>query len=151
MDRYAAVGQKTTTTTSFATALALTAPSSGMRRARTYEFMLSASGAPADNVLNWLVQKCTTAGTGTGVSEVPLDEAAAAASIVAEENHSAEPTYTSALIVFQQSINQRGTFRWVASPGGELVIPAVANDGFGWQVKSPAYVGESEVTSMWAE
>lgn len=113
----------------------ITAPGSGMRRFRVYFMQLGAEGDAADNEFLWTLQRCTTAGTRTSVTPIPLDMADAAAATTAGENHSAEPTYTANEILLNVPLNQRATYQWMAPPGGELVVPATANAGLG--LKTP--------------
>jgi hypothetical protein len=110
---------------------ALTAPGAGARRAKIYDLMFGSEATPADNAFLWQLQRCTTAGTaGTNPTPNPLDPADAAAVTVAGQAHSVDPTLTGGALPLTVALNQRATFRWVAAPGGELVIPATANNGF---------------------
>lgn len=113
----------------------ITAPGSGMRRFRVYFAQFGSEGDAADNEFLWMLQRCTTAGTRTGVTPIPLDPADAAAATTAGENHSGEPTYTANEILLNTPLNQRATYQWQAAPGCELVVPAVANNGLG--LKTP--------------
>jgi hypothetical protein len=45
--------------------------------------------------------------------------------------YSVEPTYTANAIMLMWAQNQRATFRWVAAPGGEIILPAVVANGIG--------------------
>jgi hypothetical protein len=103
------------------------------RRLKIYDLMLGSEATPADAALLWLLQRCTTAGTVTGVTPQPLDPADAATESDAGENASAEPTYTANAVQLAIALNQRATFRWVAQPGGEIVTPATASNGVGIQ------------------
>lgn len=116
----------------------LTAPGSGMRRAWIYFVQYGCQGDADDNEFLWVLQRCTTAGTRTAVTPQALDPADAAAVTTAGENHSAEPTYTSNAILLNTPLNQRATYQWQAPPGGELVIPATANNGVGIQTPTSA-------------
>lgn len=120
-------------------------------RVRLYDFMVGAGGTPADNVLNWTLQRSTTAGTLTAVTPQALDSADPAAEATAGENATVEPTYTAGAELAEFPMNQRATYRWVAAPGGELIVPATANNGLGFQVRSPAYTGTAEVTFHFEE
>ena len=142
--RFATTGGKVTTTTGLKTAVGVTG-GTGLR-IRLYDFTVSAVGTPADNVLRWVVQRSTAAGTLTAITPAPLDSADAAAEATAGENHTVEPTYTTATELFDNAVNQRATYRWVAAPGGELIVPATASNGIGFQVLSPAYTGQSDAT-----
>ena len=79
-------------------------------------------------------------GTSTAVTPIPLDPADAATESDAGENHTIEPTYTAGSILLAVGLNQRATFRWVASPGGELVYPATASNGLGVQTPTMSAV-----------
>lgn len=105
------------------------------RRSKVYDLIFGSEGTPADNAFQYVLQRCTAAGTSTGVTPSPLDPADAATETDAGENHTIEPTYTAGAVLLSISVNQRATFRWVASPGGELVYPATASNGIG--IKTP--------------
>ena len=109
----------------------ITADATRPRRFKLYDLLVGSEASPADNPFLWNVQRVTAAGTSTAVVPQPLDPADAATEMDAGENHSIEPTYTSAAILLQIPLNQRATFRWVAAPGGELVAPATASNGLG--------------------
>jgi hypothetical protein len=63
------------------------------------------------------------------VTPEPLDQADAAAVSVAGSNFTVNPTLTANLLPLSIPLNQRASFRWVAAPGSEIVIPATANNG----------------------
>lgn len=107
----------------------LTAAAASPRRAKVYDLIVGAEATPADAASLWSVQRCTTAGTaGTNPTPNSLDPADTLAStIVAGQAHSADPTGTTELLTIP--LNQRSTFRWIAAPGSELVIPATASNG----------------------
>lgn len=113
----------------------ITAPGSAMRRFRVYFAQFGCEGDAADNEFLWTLQRCTTAGTRTSVTPMPLDPADAAAATTAGENHTVDPTYTANEILLNTPLNQRATYQWQAAPGGELVVPATANAGLG--LKTP--------------
>lgn len=109
----------------------MTADGTRPRRARIYDIMFGSEATPADAALLWTIRRCSAAGTSTAVTPQNLDPASATTEYDAGENHSVEPTYTAGAILLNVPLNQRATFRWVAAPGGELVMPATANNGFG--------------------
>ena len=100
------------------------------RRAKIYDWMFGSEASPADNAFLWQAQRCTTAGTNTGVTPQALDGADAATESDAGENHTVDGTLTSAAILLSIPLNQRASYRWVAAPGGELIVPATASNGF---------------------
>ena len=110
------------------------------RRGKWYDIILGSEATPADNAFKYTVQRCTALGTSTAVTPQPLDSADAATESDAGENHTIEPTYTANAILLAVGLNQRATFRWVASPGGELVYPATASNGLGVQTPTSSAV-----------
>jgi len=152
MDKYAATGmQDVVTVAPGDTALHVFNPSN-LTRAKLYELIFSQGGTPADNVIQWLVRRSTVVGTeGAGVVPAPLDSDAPAAQLDGAEDHTVEPTYTAATELLDFDLNQRATFRFVAAPGGELWIPAVADEGIGMTPISGAYAGIASVTAHWEE
>lgn len=109
----------------------VTAAAASPRRAAIYDLMLGSEAAPADNPFLWQLQRCTTAGTaGSSVTPNALDTADPASTTVVGQAHTVDPTLTANAIPLTIPLNQRATFRWVAAPGGELIIPATASNGF---------------------
>lgn len=120
-------------------------------RPAIYDIVFGSNATPADNALNWLLQRYTAAGTATAVTPQPLDPDDPAALASAGEDHTAEPTYTSNAILLNISANQRSTQRWVASPGGELKCPATAANGLGLQPVHASFTGEVQATMHFEE
>jgi len=131
MAKYAIDYQRTASTTG--SVGSIVADATRPRRIKLYDLMFGSEATPADAALLWTLQRCTAAGTGTSVTPQALDPADAATEADAAENHTIEPTYTAGGILLNIPLNQRATFRWVAAPGGELVAPATAANGFGLQ------------------
>lgn len=127
--RYAIDGQDTNTAGT--SILGLTSAST--IRPKVYDLVMGSDATPADNAGEYVLQRYTAAGTLTSVTPRPLDPADPAALASAGEAHSSEPTYTANIIMLQWAQNQRATFRWVAAPGGEIVLPATAANGVGVQ------------------
>lgn len=128
--RYSIDGQDTNTAAT--TILGLT--SAATVRPKIYDLIMGSDATPADNAAEYVLQRYTAAGTSTAVTPQALDPGDPASLCSAGEAHSAEPTYTANAILLQFALNQRATFRWVAAPGGELVLPATAANGVGIQV-----------------
>jgi len=101
-------------------------------RPKIYEFVWGSEGTPADQAARYIWQRYTAAGTSTAFTPVAIDPVDPAALAAAGFNHSAEPTYTSNAIIFSMPLNQRASFRWIAAPGKELVLPATAANGAGF-------------------
>lgn len=121
-------------------------------RPAVYDIMFGHGGTPADNVIRWEVPRATTSATGAAVVENALDPAWAALNLaVCEEEVTAGPTVTANSQVLDFDLNQRATFRWVAAPGGEILLPATAANGVLFNASSAAYTGIARATIMWQE
>lgn len=120
-------------------------------RPAIYDVIFGSNATPADNALQWLLQRYTAAGTSTSVTPQPLDSEDPAASATAGENHTDEPTYTSNAILLNISANQRSTQRWVASPGGEIILPATSANGVGVQPVHASFTGDVQSTIHYEE
>lgn len=121
------------------------------RRIAVYDFTVGSEATPADNALVHTAQRFTAEGTGTSVTPMPLDPADAAADATALENHTIEPTYTSNEILWKIAANQRATYRWVAAPDGELIIPATDENGIGWFTTHASFTGVVNVMAHFEE
>lgn len=98
-------------------------------RPRVYDIVLSSPSTPNDYSAEFLLQRFSADGTGTSVTPQKLDFDDRAAVATSKHTYTAEPTLTANEILLQLAHNQRATCRWVAQPGSELVIPALAGDG----------------------
>jgi hypothetical protein len=101
------------------------------RRARVYDVMFGSEATPADAALLWQMKRFSAAGTTTAVTPQNLDPASFTTEFDAGSNATIEPTYTANAFLLNVPLNQRATFRWVAAPGGEMIIPATASNGIG--------------------
>src|SRR5262245_8644282 len=124
------------------------------RRCRVYDFIISSNASPADSTCRYEFQRITAEnGTpgGTALTPRPLDPADAAATNKPREAVTGEPTYTAGEYLCRPAVNLRSTFRWVASPYGELLTPAVADDGVGIQADTPSPSAFSATATMYFE
>lgn len=97
-------------------------------RPNIFDIVISSNATPADNSGEYALRRTTTAGTaGSTFTPVALDPGDPASLATFNVNHSAEPTYTANSDLLHFATNQRATFRWVAAPEGEIVLPAAAN------------------------
>lgn len=122
---------------------ALTAAASNPRRYKLLETTFGAAEAtPADNAFVWEFQRCTTAGTaGSAVTPGSIDPGdTVAATTVCGQAHSADPTLTANQVLESIGLNQRATFRWVAIPGYEIVVPATASNGLAFRTPTSSAV-----------
>lgn len=146
MARYAVSNAQGTTqanTTTYKTQIDLTAATGAttLRKAWIYDVMFGADGTPADNAMAYKLDRQTSTGTRTSATPAPLDSGDAAALITAGVCTTIEGIITSATQLLEVGVNQRASYRWVAAPGGELVVPATNVAGIGLRSKSPAYTG----------
>lgn len=136
-------GTSQVNTTTYKTQADITAATGAttLRRAWVYDVMFGADGTPADNVLVYKIDRQTSTGTRTAIVPPPLDFGDAAALIVVGVATTIEPIVTATTQLIEIGVNQRASYRWVAAPGGELIVPATNVAGLGFRSKSPAYTG----------
>lgn len=134
-------GSEQNLTTTYKTLWDITAATGAttLRRAWIYDVMFGADGTPADNVLVYKLDRQTSTGTRSATVPPPLDSNDAAILITCGGNTTIEPIVTAATQLIELPVNQRASYRWVAAPGGELIVPATNVAGIGARAKSPAY------------
>lgn len=119
-------------------------------RPMVYDIIVgSGTVSPADNACRFQIQRSTTAGSTATTSITPqaIDPGDPAATATCfQGTYSTNPTLTASAFLLNWSQNQRATFRWVAAPTSELVIPATANNGIA--LVTPAH-GGSTTTWEW--
>lgn len=134
------------------------APVIQLRRSRVYDLLVGTVGTPADNSMYWSFQRATAgstpayAGYASSIA-LALDGADAVSALSVVTNSSIETayTYTATNYPWYVGVNQRASYRWVAAPGSEIVLPATSSAGGGLRVRSPAYTGGASATVMWSE
>ena len=112
-----------------------------------YDILMGASGTPADNALVYDLIRITATGTGTTVTGEPLDPGDPTALVLGEEDTTIEPT-TAGIALIEIPVNLRASYRWIAAPGSEIVVAAVAGEGLAFRSESPAYIGQTEATLL---
>lgn len=145
--RYAIDGSKTNTNNE--TILALEGGTA--IRPKIYEWSVSSRATPADEACGYQLERFTADGTSTSVTPQALDPGDPAATATAGENYTAEPTYTANAILYAVNVNQRATFRWVAAPGSEFIIPATSGNGIGLVAATPTSAFAVEATILFEE
>ncbi|MCC6419933.1 MAG: hypothetical protein IT429_16990 [Gemmataceae bacterium] len=120
-------------------------------RPLVYDLLIGSAATPADNAIEWYIQRSTAAGTATSVTPQPLDSGDPAATTAAGEDHTAEPTYTSNAILWRLALNQRASHRWVADPDGGLLVPATSNNGLGLYPVHASFTGLVSATMHFQE
>ena len=105
----------------------------GAHRFRVYDFTSGFTlASPSDNLLTATADRFGTTDDGTGDAETPapLDTADAAWAGNCLVNHSVEPaSYLTTEVWGPIAQHMRATYRWVAAPGKEIVMPDTANTG----------------------
>lgn len=147
-----AINSQQNLTTTYKTLVQINAATGAttLRRGWVYDIMVGIDGTPADNVINWIVNRNSSQGTGTTHVPTPLEQGDAACLLAGRVNHTIEPIVTDQTGLLQVAVNQRASYRWVAAPGGEFVVPAVDVNGIGVRAKSPAYASTGTASmSFW--
>lgn len=138
MANYAAILRRTASAT--LSLGGISADATRPRRGEIYDVALGSEAAAADNPFLYIFQRFTAPGTSTSFTPVALDPADAATESDVGYNHTVEPTYTASALLLEIPLNQRATFRWIATEGGRLVYPATASNGIGIQTPTSSAV-----------
>jgi len=105
--------------------------SATMAAAKIYEFSVGPHANSADN--DYTIRAIRTSSTGTFTNSItpsPLDAKAGAAVTLCKNTSSAAAT--TGVELGRWGFHMRGGYRWVAIPGGELVIPLTFSNGIAW-------------------
>lgn len=116
-----------------------------------YDAVFGFGSTPVDASARIEVIRQTTSATGSAAQENAIDPGAPAAIVATEEEITAGPTVTANTQLLDFDLNTRATFRFVAQPDGELVIPATANNGLLFNASSGSYAGIARTTVHWEE
>lgn len=100
---------------------------STMAAAKVYEWALGPGANSADNTYGVRAKRQSTAGTWTAATPSPIDAKAAASVTTAGTISTAAGT--AGVVLGQWGFHMRGGYRWVAIPGGELVVPLTFSNG----------------------
>lgn len=140
-------------TTTYKTLFSLTAATGAttLRRGKIYDVLIGANGTPANNAMTFKLDRQTTVGTGTAALPTPLDPGDAAALLTGTANNTIEPTVTANTQLLVIGINQQASYRWVAAPDSELIVPATNVAGIGVRALSPAYTSTVMTTVQYLE
>ena len=143
--------EQPTATTYVGAILGVTGANSAPRRVKIYDILIGTNGTPADNFMEWTVDRVTLASTATAATPLPLDTGDAAAVSTCTINSSTFGTITAKSQVFYIGVNQRASYRWVAAPGSELVSPATSSAGFQLRTRSGGYTGTATGNILFQE
>ena len=119
------------TNTASASAPLLDIRSTTTIRPKVYDLTCGSDATPADQATKYALQRSTTIGTTpvTSITPQTLDPGDPASLMPATQQGTwaANPTLTANAFMLQWAQNLRATFRWVAAPSKEIVLPAAAN------------------------
>ena len=120
-------------------------------RPKIYEFDFGSHATPADQASEVNITRYTTAAPtgGTTPTAAVLDPGDPAAVAITYAN--ATGGCTMSTVLFTIAVNQRASFRWVAAPGKEFVIPATQYNGAGIQVTAQTTAYNVDDTLYWEE
>jgi len=127
--RYSVNGNATNTASS--TLPLITLISTPAVRPQLYDLILGSDATPADNAAKYVIQRCTAAGTaGSSITPQAIDPGdPAAVTTSGLATFSVGPTLTASAFMLQFAHNQRATFRWVAAPQSNIILPATSANG----------------------
>lgn len=101
---------------------------STMAKAKLYEWSIGPGAAAEDSNYTVSIVRVTAIGTVTTVTASPVDSGQGAAITIGSRAQTAGSN-TKGVTLGSWGFNQRGGIRWVAVPGGELVVPGTFLNG----------------------
>lgn len=121
-------------------------------RARIYDIIVGSDATPADVATKFRVIRGTVSGTaGTTFVPTALDPADPASLMSFKIGTFSGQTKTANSQMLEIALNQRATFRWVAVPDSELIIPATADNWIGLESISSTGTPNCNTTFLWQE
>jgi len=148
MRRYAADGQ-TAAGTNLTIAEVVAATTT---RGRIYDLIIGSDASPADIATEFNIIRGTVSGTPTTtVTPRALDPADPASLLSLEVGTFTGQTKTSSTSLMNIALNQRATFRWVAVPDGEIIVPATSDNWVGLESIASGGTPNINVSFYWQE
>ena len=151
--RYAETGSMGTATMGAGAKTLILLTSTAAIRPYVYDFTFGTVGTPSDSVITLTATRfsASAATVGTAGTPSPLDSGDAASTLTYVFAATAEEA--AGVVLFQVGLNVRATYRWVAAPGGELIMAAstTTNGSLGIRALSPAYTLDANATTYHAE
>lgn len=120
-------------------------------RGRIYDILVGSDATPADVATEFTLIRGTVSGTGSALDEVALDPADPAALLSGEGGTFTGQTKTANSAMMNLALNQRATFRWVAAPEGEIVVPATSDNWVGLESIASGGTPNINATFHWQE
>jgi hypothetical protein len=130
----------------------LLASISGTQRGWLYDIIISSYATPASLAGEFAVIRGTVPGTGAGpLNTWGLDPLNTDTGFIADGGTFTGHTKTSNSALLSVGLHQRQTFRWVARPGRQIVIPAVADNWVGIECVSHGGTPNMSFTMHWED
>ncbi len=121
-------------------------------RIQLYDILVGADATPADNYAEFSLKRNTSNGTaGSTFTPIALDPGDPASLATFITNQNGTPTLTASSEMLGITLNQRATFRWVAVPDGEIIVPATAANGLSLMAVGSNATGTYNWTCHWKE
>jgi hypothetical protein len=145
-------GNAAATNTTSTTVPMFTLVGAATTRLFAYDLISGSNATPADNYAQFAMRRVSARGTQSATwTPTALDSANPASLAVFDTTWSVNPTITASSDLLQISHNQRATFRWVAAPLSELVVPATAGAGLAWMAAGSNATASYNWTLLWEE
>jgi hypothetical protein len=145
-------GYTNATNTTSTTVPLFTLVGAATTRLFVYDVVSGSDATPADAATKLSFRRISGRGTTSAtVTPNPLDAANPASLAVFDTGWSTNPTITASSDLLQWAQNQRATFRWVAAPGSELVVPATAGAGLALMSVVASATANYAWTVLWEE
>jgi hypothetical protein len=121
-------------------------------RPKIFEFAISSHASPADYASQFSIMRTTTAAPtgGNAQASVPAIDPGDPASL-ATGYDSATGGATMSTNMYTVAVNLRASFRWVAAPGKEFVVPNTIYNGAGIVVNAQSTAYYPDLSLMWEE
>ena len=153
-DRYAVTGEQLVVVVSPGQTMInlFNSPAAPVTRGEVFYFSASAGGTMADQLQRVQLQRTTAVGVeGAGVVPADFNSAVLAGLYDAGEDHSTEPTYTSATELWEEDVHIRALAQIQLQPDGHFIMPATQNAGLGMRSFSATYGGTAHGTIHFME
>jgi len=129
-----------------------TVNTTALRRLAIYEFVIGSDATPADAACKYAWQRTTVNfGTPTAITPVAIDPADPASLALFSAPGGTAPTITANSTVYQVAVNQRATYRWIAAPDSELIVPATTANGLALLSLVTTATSNTVISVSWCE
>jgi len=117
-----------------------------------YDLIVGSDASPADVATEFNLIRGTVSGTGSATpTPRALDGGNPAALLSAKVGTFTGQTKTANTSLMNLALNQRATFRWVAPPDGEIVVPATSDNWVGLESIASGGTPNINASFYWQE